>query len=80
MELKGELLSTRNTGKCLHKVFKDFVNELSGALPISGESGSEVSYFVPEPRNIAEVTILSEEIKKHMLKAILKEIENLINN
>ena len=30
-------------GKGLHRVFKDFVNELSEALPIVGESGSEVS-------------------------------------
>ena len=53
------LLSTRNMGKGLHKLFKDVVNELSQELPISGESGSEVSYFVPEPINSAEVTRLS---------------------
>ena len=45
-----------------------------------GESGSEVSYLIPEPRNFAEVTKLSENIKKPWLKATLKEINNLINN
>ena len=44
-----------------------------------GESGSEVSHFIPEPRNFAEVTKLSENIKKTWLKATIKEIKNLIN-
>ena len=44
------------------------------------ESGSEVSHFMPEPRNFAEVKKLSENIKKPWLKATLKEIKNLINN
>ena len=51
-------------GKGLHKLFKAVVNELSEALPILGESGSEVSYFIPETRNFAEVTILSEYTRK----------------
>ena len=33
-ELKGELLSTRNMGKGLYKVFKAVVNEISESLPI----------------------------------------------
>ena len=45
-----------------------------------GESDSEVSNFIPEPRNFSEVTKLSENIKKHWLKATLKETNNLINN
>ena len=45
-----------------------------------GESGSEVSHFIPEPRNFSEVTKLSENIRKLWLKATLKEINNLINN
>ena len=45
-----------------------------------GESGSEVSDFVPEPRNFSEVTKLSENINKPWLKATLKEIKNIINN
>ena len=42
-EKKGALLSTRNMGKVLHKVFKSIVNELSESSPIMGEQGSEVS-------------------------------------
>ena len=45
-----------------------------------GESGSEVSHFIPEPRNFSEVKKLSGIIKKPWLKATLKEIKNLINN
>ena len=45
-----------------------------------GEYGSEVSHFIPDPRNFAEVTKLSENIRKPWLKATLKEINNLINN
>ena len=45
-----------------------------------GESGPEVTHFIPEPRNFAEVIKLSENIKKHWLKATLKDIKNLINN
>ena len=44
------------------------------------ESGSEVSYFLPEHRNFSEVTRLSYEIKKPWLKATLKDIKNIINN
>ena len=44
------------------------------------ESGSEVSYLIPEPRKFAEVTKLSENIKKPWLKSTLKEIKNIINN
>ena len=64
----------------LHKVFKNVVKEISQYLPTLSESGSEVSYFIPEPRNFAEVTRFSDYIKKPWLKAIQKEIKNLINN
>ena len=40
VEWKGELLSMRNMGKGLHKVFKAVVNDISQALPNLGESGS----------------------------------------
>ena len=50
---KGELLFTRNIGKGLHKAFKAVVIEISQFLPILGESGSEFSYFIPEPINFA---------------------------
>ena len=49
-------------------------------MTASGESGSEVSHFIPEPRNFAEATKLSENIRKPWLKATLEEIKNLINN
>ena len=45
-----------------------------------GESGSEVSHFIPEPRNFSEVTNLSDKIKKPRIKENIKEIKNLINN
>ena len=59
-EWKGALLSTQNVSKGFHKLLKAAVNDISQALPILGESGSEFSYFIPELRNFAEVTILSE--------------------
>ena len=37
----------QNTGKGLHKVFKYIVNEILQVLPLLGESGLEVSYFIP---------------------------------
>ena len=67
-------------GKGLHKVFSTVVKNVSQELTPLGESGSEVSHFIPEPRNFAEVTKISENIKKHLLKATLKEINNLILN
>ena len=46
VEWKGALLSTRNMGNGLHKSFKAVVNEILQALPILGEYGLAVSYFV----------------------------------
>ena len=66
--------------KGLHKVFKNVVKEISQELTPLGESGSEVSHFIPEPRKFAEVKKLSDDINKPWLKATLKEIKNLINN
>ena len=51
-------------GKVLQKICKAVVNFISQALPSLVESGSEVSYFIPEPINFAEVTRLSEDIRK----------------
>ena len=45
-----------------------------------GESGSEVSHFIPEPRNFSEMTKLSENIKEPWIKPTLIKIKNLINN
>ena len=50
------------------------------SVSVLGEYGSEVSYFIPEPRNFAEVTRLSEDIKKYWLKSTLKKIKNSIKN
>ena len=61
-------------GKDLHKVFKAMVNDIPQALPIFGEFISEVYYFIQEPRKFVEVIRLSENIKKILLKAIMKEI------
>ena len=49
-------------------------------FPPLGEFGSEVSHFILEPINFAEVTKLSESIKKPWLQETLKELRNLINN
>ena len=74
------LKATLRIGKGLHKVFKTVVNEISQELTPLGESSSEVSHFIPEPRKFSEVTKLSDNIKKPWLKATMKEIKNLINN
>ena len=67
-------------GKVLHRVFSTIVSEISQELTNFGESGSEVSHFIPEPRNFVEVTKLAENIRKPWLIATLKDINNLINN
>ena len=67
-------------GKGLHKFFKAVVNEISQVLPILIESRSEVSYFITDPINFAEVTRFSDDINKIWLKATLKYIKNIINN
>ena len=59
-------------GKGLHKIFSTVVKEISQELTPLGESGSEVSHFIPEPRNFDEVTKLSENIRKPRIKATLK--------
>ena len=59
-------------GKGLHKVFGTVVKEISQELTALGESGSEVSHFIPEPRNFVEVTKLSDNIKKTWLKSTIQ--------
>ena len=46
-------------GKGLHKVFSTIVKEISQEFTALGESGSEVSHFITEPINFAEVKKLS---------------------
>ena len=80
LKWKGVLKATRSMGKGLHKVFSTVVKEISQELKALGEYGPEVSLFIPESRNFAKVTKLSENIKKPWLKAALKEINTLIHN
>ena len=58
-EWKGALKATHKMGKGLHRVFKAIVSEILQVLSNFGETGSEVSHFIPEPRNFAEVTRLA---------------------
>ena len=74
-EWKGALKATRSTGRGLHKVFSTVVKDILRELTALGESGSEFSHFIPEPRKFAEVTKLSETISKPWLKETLKEIK-----
>ena len=67
-------------GKGLKKVFKTVVKYIPQYFPPLGESGSEVSHFIPEPRNFSEVTNISDDINKPWLNANLKKIKNLIKN
>ena len=60
LEWKGALFSAQNMGKGIHKVFKAVGHKILEALPILGESGLEVSYLIPQPRNFEELTRLSE--------------------
>ena len=64
-EWKGALRATHKMGKGLHKVFSTIVSEISQELTNFGETGSEVSHFIPEPRNFSEVTRLEENSRKH---------------
>ena len=52
---KGVLKATQIMGKGLHKVFSTTLKYIYQELTALGESGSEVSYFIPEPRNFSEV-------------------------
>ena len=79
-EWKGALKATQNMGKYLHKVFKTVVKYISQDLTPLGESGSEVSHFIPDPRKCSQVKNLSDDIKKPWLKENLKYIKNLIKN
>ena len=69
---KRELRATHNMGIVLHLVFSTIISEISQDLTNFGETGSELSHFIPEPRNFAEVTRLAENIRKPWLKATLK--------
>ena len=68
---EGALRATHKMGKGLHRVFSTIVSEISQELANFGETGSEVSHFIPEPRNFAELKKLAENIRKTWLKATL---------
>ena len=72
LECKGALKATRNRGNGLHKVFNTVVKDIFQELPPLGESGLEVSHFIPEPINFSEVKTLPDDINKPSLKATLK--------
>ena len=59
-------------GNGLPKVFKAVVKYISQYLPILVESGSDVSYFIPDPRTFAEVTRFSYDINTPCLKPNIK--------
>ena len=59
---KGTLIPTHKMGKGLHRVFNTMVLEILQELTNFGETGSELSNFIPESRNFAEVTRSAENI------------------
>ena len=78
--MEGSVKSYAQDGKRFTQSFRTIISEILQELSNFGETGSEVSHFIPEPRNFAEVTRLAENIRKPWLKATLKEIKNLVNN
>ena len=59
LQWKGALRATHKMGKGLNRGFIIIVSEILQELTNFGESGSEVSHFIPDPRNFAEVTRLA---------------------
>ena len=55
-EFTGSLKDMYNMVRGSQKVYKIVVKDIYQYLPPFGESGSDDSYFIPEPRNFAEVT------------------------
>ena len=78
--MERSVKSYTQDGKRFAQSFRTIVSEISQELSNFLETGSEVSHFIPEPRNFAEVTRLAENIRKPWLKATHKEIKNRINN
>ena len=46
-EWKGALKATDKMGKGLHRVFRTIISEILQELSNFGETGSEVSHFIP---------------------------------
>ena len=54
--MKGSLKSYAQHGKkSLYKLFSMIVKAILQKMATLGESGTEVSHFIPEPRNFIEV-------------------------
>ena len=51
---KGALRATHKMGKGLTRFFSTIVSEILQELTIFRETGSEVSHFIPEPRNFLQ--------------------------
>ena len=69
---KGAYLSENSMGQVLHEIFKVIVEEVNISSPTLVESCSEVSHFILEPRNFAEVIILPADVKQAWLEETLK--------
>ena len=63
-------------GKGYQKMFKTVVKEISQNLPPLGKYGSEVSHFIPEPRNFVEVLKKIRRHKENLDKGHSKGGEN----
>ena len=59
LQWKGALRATHKMGKGLHRVFITIITEILQELTYFISFGSEVSHFIPEPRNFAEVIKLA---------------------
>ena len=59
-------------GKGWNKILKYVINEIKNAFPTLEESESEVSQFITEPSNFAEVTGLPADFKNSWLQETLK--------
>ena len=68
---KGALRATHKMGKGLHTVFSTIVSEISQELTNFGESGSEVSHFIPETRNFVEVNKLAMKLRSHSFRRVM---------
>ena len=71
-KLKGALKATRNMGKGLYKVFKIVVKQILQDLSPLVEYSSQVSHFIPEPRNFSEVKKIVRLQKENLAKGNTK--------
>ena len=62
--MERRVKSYEKHGKRFTQGIFDSCKKNSQELTPLGESGSEVSHFIPEPRNFSEVKKLSDNIKK----------------